>query len=205
MNRRNCWLVAVSLLVIGGVTWGVNEKYRFIPKRWGVVEPQAIYRSGQLSKWVVEKTLTKHSIQVIVNLQGFATDDEHHQAEVETSKKHGIDIVWLPLQGDGTGDIRHYATAIKMLVDCQKQQRPVLVHCAAGAYRTGGVVAAYRLLVQRRSPEFACEELEKYGWTRSSGQILIDYLNNHMKELSELLVANGVLDQVPQPLPALTP
>ncbi|MGB7582657.1 MAG: hypothetical protein WBL85_09455, partial [Sedimentisphaerales bacterium] len=46
------WLfVAVSAIVIGLAVWVWFSfiKYRFVPKRFGVVVPGHIYRSGQIS------------------------------------------------------------------------------------------------------------------------------------------------------------
>jgi protein tyrosine phosphatase len=80
----------------------------------------------------------------------------------------------------------------------------VLVHCAAGAYRTGGVVAAYRMLVQGGSPADAWAEMKRYDWDDSEPQ-LPDYLNSNMAELAAQLVQLGVIDEVPDPLPVLQP
>jgi protein tyrosine/serine phosphatase len=79
----------------------------------------------------------------------------------------------------------------------------VLVHCHAGAQRTGGIVAAYRLLVENRSPEFVIRELEAYGWNRRRDQILLDFINENLRKAAEELVATGSLTRVPEELPVL--
>jgi len=201
------WLriaVVIAVAVAGVVVWDA-VKYRFIAKRWGVVEPGRIYRSGQISKWMIEKTLTRHRIAVIVDLTNPDPADEHQQAELAAAKKLAIEHIRLPLRGDGTGDIRHYAEAIKHLVDCKGAGTPVLVHCAAGADRTGGVVFAYRTFVDKQSPQTACKEMRRYRWRPGEKNILPNYLNSHMAELADLLVENGVLDRVPGELPKLQP
>ena len=201
------WLrivIVIAVAVAGVVVWDA-VKYRFIAKRWGVVEPGRIYRSGQISKWMIEKTLTRHRIAAIVDLTNPDPNDEHQQAELAAAEKLAIEHVRLPLRGDGTGDIRNYAKAIKHLVDCKQAGTPVLVHCAAGADRTGGVIFAYRTLVEKQPPEAACTEMRRYGWRPGEENILPDYLNSHMAELAELLVENGVLDRVPDELPKLQP
>jgi hypothetical protein len=35
--------------------------------------------------------------------------------------------------------------------------------------------------------------------------VLVDYLNEHMGEMAQLLVDRGVIDKVPDPLPRLEP
>ena len=191
---------AVSLLI-----WDQVLKYRFIAKRWGVVVPGKIYRSGQISKWVIEDQLKEYGIEVIVDLTGLDPRDEHQQAEIRAAQKLGLQLHRFPLRGDGTGKIGHYAAAIGVLADCERRNKPVLVHCAAGAQRTGGVVAAYRVLVRGESPQTAYAELDDYGWDADSDQALLTYLNGHMRELAELLVEQGVIESVPDPLPIIGP
>src|SRR5210317_1205648 len=60
------------------------------PTKWGCVEPNSIYRSGQLSDALVEKTLKKHGIQVIVSLNGANPDDPWKVAEEQADGKLGI-------------------------------------------------------------------------------------------------------------------
>lgn len=198
-------VVPLGILVAAFLLWNEVFKYRFIAKRWGVVEAGTIYRSGQLSKWMVEKTLAGHHIGVVVDLTSLETGNEHQQAELAAVRKLGIKHVRLPLLGDGTGEIGRYAEAIKVVVDCERSGIPVLVHCAAGADRTGGVFFAYRTLVQKRSPADACNEMQRYNWRPGDENPLPDYLNSHMAELASLLVQSGVLDRVPDKLPRLEP
>lgn len=204
--RRLRYLVVGLLTVAVAVAvWENLLKYRVTAKQWGVVTEGKIFRSGQISKWMIEKTLKKHGIQVIVDLTGLDPHDEGQQAEITAAKRFGIQLHRFPLRGDGTGDIHNYAKAIEVLVASERQHKPVLVHCAAGAQRTGGVVAAYRVLVLGQSPHDAYAELSRYGWKAHKDQILLEYLNGHMRELAELLVARKIIASVPDPLPVVEP
>ncbi|HVW02471.1 MAG TPA: tyrosine-protein phosphatase [Planctomycetaceae bacterium] len=201
------------LLVLGGIAvigagvaiWESGFKYRFIPKRWGTVKAGQIYRSGQLSRWVVEKTLARHRISVIVDMCTEQPHDLDQRAELAAAEKLQIDHLWFPLAGDGTGDIHEYAGALKALTEAVAADRPVLVHCAAGADRTGGVIAGYRMLIQHRSPEEAYAEMLSYGWDPRRNRKLVDYLNSHMSELVDLLVENGTLTERPAEIPVVGP
>ena len=196
------WLIlgsvvaAISMLLIFG-------KYQFIPKRFGVVVPGRIYRSGQISKRLIEGVLSKHDIRVVIDLTGIDPTNVDQRAEIEACQKGGIQHVPLVLGGDGTGDIRHYAKALAILQECEREGQPVLVHCATGAQRTGGVIAAYLLLLHQASPGSICKELMRYGWKPHKDQILLDYLNEHMAELATLLVEMDVLPKMPDSLPSL--
>lgn len=196
-----CFLVGLA----GTLLWSEVLKYRFIVKRFGVVEPGLIYRSGQISKWLIEDTLKRHEIAVVIDLNGIEVGDAHQPVEVETAERLGLEHHRLPLSGNGTGDIRQYAEAIRLIHESANAGRPVLVHCYAGAQRTGGVVACYRMLVQKKPPSEAYAELMRYGWDPDEDHALRDYVNANMVELAGLLAENGVIAEAPDPLPILGP
>ena len=196
----------VIVLLIGGGAYVFDQyiKWNLFPKRWGVVEPAAIYRSGQLSPMQIRKQIEKHSIDVIVSLTGPIPGDVEYEAEKQATKDYGIERVTFPLRGDGTGDIEQYAAAIAKIHQSIRDDKIVLVHCAAGTQRTGGVVASYRILVQGRSPVEAVEEMRQYGWRPDKNPVLLPYINDHMYKLTELLIEKSVLEIAPDPLPILT-
>ncbi len=196
--------IAIIVAVIGSAIWVWEEvlEDRLIPKRWGTVVPGEIYRSGQLSPTLVRKMLETHGIELVVHLGVHVPDDPAHVAEQEAVEALGIERRLFPLRGDGTGDIGNYARAIDAMVVATREGRPVLVHCAAGAYRTGGVIASYRMLVQGMAPADAWQEMKQYDWD-DDNPILPDYLNSHMAELADELVRLGVLTERPEPLPVL--
>jgi protein tyrosine phosphatase len=111
----------------------------------------------------------------------------------------------FPLGGKGTGDVNEYARAIAAIADAQKNHLPVLVHCATGAQRTGGIIAAYRLLVQQKDPAFVVSEMKRYDWNAKDNPALLPYLNSNMAEMAKLLKEAGVINEIPSPLPQLSP
>ena len=198
--RGLCALGLLALLV-----WGWNEilKPRLIAKRWGVVEPGQIYRSGQVSRHLLGKMLDQNKIRVIVDLTTLEPGNIDQVTEDAEAQRRGITKIRCPLQGDGTGEIREYARALAAIVAAEKSQQPVLVHCAAGSQRTGGVVAMYRLLFQQADPQAVRDEMVRFDWSPTRDRKLLDYLDQHQSELARLLVEEGVLSQVPDPLPRL--
>ncbi|MBI5758931.1 MAG: dual specificity protein phosphatase family protein [Planctomycetales bacterium] len=206
-RRRTVTLGAIAVLVAAlvGLWFGVLRD-RIVAKRWGVVEEGAIYRSGQLSRHLVKSMLKQHGIQVVIDLTEADPADVDQQAEQRAIAELGLESHRCVLIGDGTGDIRQYAAAVAALVAAKRDGKPVLVHCHAGAQRTGGVIAAYRLLVERRQSIAAVlAELPRFGWQRGRDDVLLDFLNQHMEELAKLLVEQHVIDDVPAPLPRLAP
>jgi protein-tyrosine phosphatase len=196
--------IGLIVLVIGGGIWLWEDvlEDRLIAKRFGVVVPGSIYRSGQLSPTMIQKTLARHEIDLVVHLGVHDPQNKAHVAEQAAVEALGIERRLYPLRGDGTGDIDNYAQAIAAIVEARDAGQRVLVHCAAGSYRTGGVIASYRMLLEDMPPDEAWAEMEQYSWN-SDIPILPEYLNSHMEELTEKLVLLGVIDRVPEPLPVL--
>ncbi len=207
-SRRGTMLAAAIILVAAGVL-AVNHREitalrdRFVPKRWGVVEEGKIYRSGQLSRHLVREMLQTHRIECVVDLTFDNPQDANHEAELAAIAALGIERRLCPLLSDGTGDVHIYAQAVSAVAEAARQQKPVLVHCAAGTQRTGGVVAFYRLLVQGKSPEFTFAEMKKYKYDPRTSPLLLEYVNAHVAEIAADLVADGTIERVPDPLPQL--
>jgi protein-tyrosine phosphatase len=196
-------ILVLLVLACSGLLRGEVLKDRLVPRRFGVVVPGQIYRSGQISAPLVEKVLQQNSIKVIVHLNGPQAGLDGVAAEQRAVRKLGIDYYCYHLNGDGTGDIHQYVRALETIREAVTRSEPVLVHCAAGTQRTGAVLAAYHLLLEHGAPAEALADMKRYGWRPDHDRVLPQYVNSHMKELAELLVADGVLKQVPNPLPRL--
>ncbi len=209
-NRRrilNGWIgLAVCLAVIGaGIGVWDAVKYRYIPKRFGVVVPGEVYRSGQMSKWQFVPTIQKHDIDVVIDLNGIDPADEHQAAEIAAYESHDIENYRFRLHGDGTGDVDTYVEAIAQMAECHRDGKSFLVHCHAGAQRTGSVIAAFRVLVLGHPAEDAYAELGRYGWDADDDQILLTYLNRNLPRVAEELAARGLITKVPVPFPVVGP
>lgn len=206
-TRSRLRSVCLTILLMGGGIWVWEDviKYRVIPKRFGVVQEGQVYRSGRLSAALVRRILVKYNIRLIVDLTGNSPDNHDQKAEKQAAAELGIERLTFPLRGNGTGDINNYARAIAAIVKAKQERKPVLVHCAAGAQRTGGVIAAYRLLVEQKDPSFIHTELMLFDWDPKNDTDLLTYLNSHMAELAMLLKQMGVIDEIPEPLPVLGP
>ena len=204
--HRGWW--TAGLLVLGGLAAvGVWDavKYEFIAKRFGVVEEDGLFRSGQISEAMFVPTVRENEIDTVLCLTGADETAAGHQAEVKAVEAMpDVKFERYPLRGDGTGNFETYFNALASLTMARKANRRVLVHCAAGAQRTGSIVAAYRLLVLRDDPTEVYAELSRYGWHPEDAAML-DYLNQHLPECAERLCERGLISEVPDPMPVLGP
>jgi protein tyrosine/serine phosphatase len=199
-------------LVVGVVAFSiwlyeeVIEEYwipDMFPTKWGCVEPNSVYRSGQLSSALVERTLKKNDIRVIVALNGANPEDPWKATEEKAAEKLGIEFKRFELKGDGTGDIENYARTIEAVVQAKQAHKPILVHCSAGELRSGGTLACYRMLVNGDDPEDVLQEMLNYGYEPRRDKALVPFINENMGKLAGLLVEKGVIPEVPEPLPSL--
>lgn len=200
-SRRRWWLWAASILATVGIAIALYEEVieeHLIPTRWGTVEEGLIYRSGQLSPTIVEYMLRSHEIDVVISLSGEKMGDAHHEAEAAAAAELGIRRENWKMPGDGVAPVSQYVGAIKTLVEASRQGKQVLVHCYAGTYRTGGVVACYRILVDGWTPQAAYEEMLSYDVER--GDNLPPFLAENIDDIGRGLIAAGVIDRLPDNL-----
>jgi protein tyrosine/serine phosphatase len=184
---------AIVVAVVGGgaFLWFEVLRDRFVAKRFAEVTTY-VHRSGQLSEHVVDDVLEDHKIARIIDLTEAEYMPPGKIEERRFAAEQGIEIVNYPLVGDGTGDVVHYARAVAALIEAERTKTPVLVHCAAGTHRTGGVVGTFRILYQGWSIEDALEEAELYDWERHETP-MSDYLKENLPRVKELLIEWGAL------------
>ncbi len=143
-------IAATAAVVLAGAAavWLTVEtrRNRLVWDHFDVVKPDILYRSGQLTGEQLVDVVHRFGIRTVVNFQipGEGVDYERALA-----RQMGIDLLNLPMPGDGFGEEAQFREVLKACDD--PDRRPVLVHCARGTCRTGAAVALYRY--------------ERDGWT----------------------------------------
>jgi hypothetical protein len=197
--RRLCIVAALAVVVcLGGLGY-----YFFLkgPKNWGVVEQGAIYRSGMMKPWKVRGVLADHQIKVVVSMCSREPDNPKDNALEDAASELGVEIKRFPMGGNGLppeSSPNLHVEAVKAICDARAAGKPVLVQCAAGAQRTGGVVAAYQLLVRGKSPDEVFAQMRRHRHDPDDNPELVPFLNEHMPEWAAQLVELGVIDTVPE-------
>ena len=133
-------LMAILLLGVIGLVGGVIH-HKFIEwKRFEVVEPGVLYRSGILRDWQLRRALDQYKIKTV-----FSLTFTNNAAEQRICDEKGVRRYFCYLPGDGVGTDDPYLRFLELVQD--PKNHPVLVHCSAGVQRTGGAVALYRVLL----------------------------------------------------------
>jgi predicted protein tyrosine phosphatase len=191
--------LAIWYLVVNVGKW----KDRFVPRKLRTVDAGQIYASGQIDRHLLRKVLEDDHIKVIVSLVADDPTDADVAAEMQAARDLGIERFVDSLNGDGTGDIHAYANAVAQIAQAHRENKAVLLHCFSGAQRSNGATFYYRVMVQHWNADDAAKEMIRNGHSPHSNPALIPYLNFHMKELADLLVEKGVIEQAPNPLPMI--
>lgn len=112
-----------------------------------------LYRSAQPTAAGM-RNLEKLGIKTVINVRTFHSDRDE-------LKGTGLDPVRLYMKTWHMED----EDAVRFLqIATDPARTPVLVHCEHGADRTGGLSAAYRMVVQGWSKEDAIQEMTKGGF-----------------------------------------
>lgn len=119
-----------------------------------------VYRGAQPTEEGF-KSLAKLGIKTIVDLQ--ATGDDRARDEAKWVKAAGMEYVSVPMKGMATPKDKDVAKVLALLEN--ESTGPVFVHCHAGADRTGGVIACYRIEHDGWTNKRAFKEAKDMGTT----------------------------------------
>lgn len=172
-------LLSAVLVLAGAVAWHKHGRYWFFPRNFGVVVEGRIYRSGQNSERVLRRLARELGLRTIVDLGGTG-DKPATRAERALAEELGIRRYEFGLPGDGTGDPDRWAAVERILAD--ESAQPLLVHCAAGAQRTGTAVLLYRNLIEGRPIAEVYPETFEHGHEPDEWELLA-FLADHLDEI----------------------
>jgi protein tyrosine/serine phosphatase len=174
---------------------------RLFAKRFGVVVEHELFRSGRIHPSLLPEVLDRYGIDDIVTLT--SNSPKYRQLEQQLTSERGIRLQRFPLEGNGTGDPARVVDALVAIHEGVGRGDQVLVQCAAGSERTGGVIYLYRTLVLSESPDDAYAELLRYGHRPSRNPKLEAFLNENMAYFAAQLAARGIVRPDGTPLPRL--
>ncbi|MBY0414969.1 MAG: tyrosine-protein phosphatase [Bdellovibrionales bacterium] len=119
-------------------------------------DPGKLYRSAQLKDHELKKLILKRKIKTVINLRGEGVDKDWYQKELRASNELGVahfDIAMSASRLPHKDDLR------KLLALYETAERPILIHCLAGADRTGEAAALYQMIYMGKSKDEAIKQL----------------------------------------------
>lgn len=130
------------------------------PLTWGhpnfhTVEEGKLYRSKTLSGPELQEVIAKHNIKMILNLREEDLNARWYREEASIAERNNIPLLTFTLSSSKMPTQEQLQT----LHDIAKQTpSPILVHCQAGADRTGLFSAFWKLAIQKKSLNEALQE-----------------------------------------------
>ena len=160
-ERPRLLRLVVIVVIVVGVIYGIkNTRYQFIARNFGVVEAGEIYRSGRLTPRMFRKVVGENNIKTVLDLGAYVPGSPEDLREQQLAEELGAERYRFYLDGDGTGNPNYYVQALRLMSDPEAQ--PILIHCAAGAQRTGVIVLLYRHIIQGQDLARAYPESFQY-------------------------------------------
>jgi protein tyrosine phosphatase (PTP) superfamily phosphohydrolase (DUF442 family) len=153
-------LVFALLAAVGVTVAGPLRSYVFSSNLHPVV-PGAVYRSAQPSGDVLTEWIDELSLRTVVNLRGRKSEDDRRWLleEIAAAERAGVDHVSIRMSA---ADVPPAQTLRRLVEVLDTADRPLLLHCKAGAERSGLASAVAVLLetgdLERARAEFALDK-----------------------------------------------
>jgi protein tyrosine phosphatase (PTP) superfamily phosphohydrolase (DUF442 family) len=174
------WVVrAVVAVLVAGllfVAWDLSIH------NFGEIQPNRLYRSGQMPASALGRTIRDHGIKTVLNLRG-VNKDPWYPAERATTLEAGATQVDIPMSSCIWMSRAQLRTLIAIL---DTAEYPVLIHCQWGAERTGLASAFAELLRPGGTLEDARRQFSiGYLFVRiKDGKVMAEHLDQYEHWLS---------------------
>ncbi|TCR85504.1 tyrosine-protein phosphatase [Rhizobium sp. BK376] len=141
-----CTLALLALLV--GGFYG----YMLATTNFHAVVPGEVYRSSQPSASTIAEFQKDYGIKTIINLRGDNSGSDWYDDEIAAARKLDINHIDFGMSSGRELTQPEAARLVELMRDAPK---PLLIHCQAGADRTGLAAALYLAAISKRSETVA--------------------------------------------------
>jgi protein tyrosine/serine phosphatase len=157
--NRLAWIVAV--VVAPFLAIGLFLGYLQLSGNFHEVVKAELYRSAQPTAKQIDSYVQSYGIRTIINLRGKSDNAQWYQAEVATARELGLTHVDFKMSASRQLTLAETDHLITLLREVPK---PVLIHCQAGADRSGLVAAIYLHAIDGVDAETAEKQISiRYG------------------------------------------
>jgi protein tyrosine/serine phosphatase len=162
-------VLSASMLLCSAALAGCWAGYLQLTGNLHEIAHESVYRSAQLSPGELSEILREKHIRTVINLRGSNPGVNWYDDEVAITRQTGAQHISLRMSALRELDDALLDQLVNILRTAPK---PLLIHCAGGADRTGLASALYELEVMRWSAADASDQLSfRYGhfpWLTSS-------------------------------------
>jgi undecaprenyl-diphosphatase len=154
ISKKTKWIfifLTVVLFLPASYFIYMEEQGNFHP-----ITPGEAYRSAQLDRDELQHYICKYNIKSVINLRGKRTGSSWYREEIEVCKQFNCRHYDLSIPPDKSPSREQVK---KLLHLFETAPRPVLLHCKAGADRTGLAAALWKISVNREPKALAQKQL----------------------------------------------
>jgi protein tyrosine/serine phosphatase len=119
-----------------------------VPHVISVIEENKAYRSPQLTGQEFTEAIKRYGFKTIINLRGEKPEKSWYREEKKAVESAGIAHINIRMH---PSRFPHRKDLLKLLDTFKTAQRPILIHCKAGADRTGEASAIYQMIYMGKS------------------------------------------------------
>ncbi|WP_320046836.1 tyrosine-protein phosphatase [uncultured Ilyobacter sp.] len=161
--RRKVWHILALTLVFLPAGCGTAVFDDFAPllpvDNFAVIESERAYRSAQVDRTTLAMMIDNLELKTVINLRGANPSEQWYINEKAVCDEKGVtlvDIRWSARELPSQEELLKYYDAIKSV------QEPILIHCKAGADRTGAAAAIWRMTIPGEARETARFQLNPF-------------------------------------------
>ena len=149
--KRLAVTASILILMAGGTYFYIDQGGNF-----RTVSPGQVYRSGQLTEKQLAEYAGEYGIKSVLNLRGRNEHADWWKEEVAAAGRLGLKHYDLGLSARKEPTEKEIQELVAIL---QEAPKPLLIHCAGGADRSGLVSAIYLYRFEGYSYEKARKQL----------------------------------------------
>jgi protein tyrosine/serine phosphatase len=153
--RRALVTGALCLLLAGGVIAACCGIIQYTGNIHAVEDGQ-LYRSAQLDRSQFEQVIKDHGIKSILNLRGDNAGESWYEDEISVAAALDVAHFDYGISARSPVTASQIREILRIVRDAPK---PLLIHCRAGADRTGLVAALYVAKIENRTADEAAGQL----------------------------------------------
>ena len=158
MRRLYTWMKkpAVLLVFVLGVNTFGYAVYRVETGNFHTVSPGQVYRSGQMDEEQWADSIKKYAIKSLLNLRGERRLSSWYQEERRAVEKLGVTHYDVKISANHEVDNGTLDTILEII---RQAPKPILIHCQAGADRSGLIAAVYLFKIEGQRAAAASHQL----------------------------------------------